>query len=103
MALLSAPAPLTNTGESLCAGDPREPSPIWPLLFKPQAATVPSSKSAKPWLEPAAMAFASLPESAPVIITACGNWLPYVVPLPSWPKVLMPQEATVPSEQSARL
>jgi hypothetical protein len=46
-----------------------EPSPSCPLLFHPQAQTVPSALSAKQWAEPAAIAF--MPGKSPTFAFTC--------------------------------
>ncbi len=44
-----------------------------------------------------------LPESTPDAVTATGTRLVVVLLMPNWPSLLLPQVATVPSEQSAML
>ena len=56
--------------------------PNWPLLFLPQAVTVPSEHKAKWWESPAATAMTVLPASTPVTLTATGTLLFVLLLLP---------------------
>ena len=56
-----------------------------PLVFNPQPKTVPSARSARQWLSPAAIA---------ITLVAPGGTL-------VWPAVLLPHAKTVPSSRSA--
>src|SRR6267143_90724 len=88
-------SPLTCTGVLLLV---HVPLPNCPLLFKPQAQTVPSLFSARLCQYPPAMAVTPL--SPP---TCTGVLLAVFVPLPNRPSTLRPQAQTVPSLFSARL
>jgi hypothetical protein len=59
---------------------------------------VPAEVRARLWYSLAATAVATTP---PGKATATGVGLSVVVPLPSWPKLLRPQEKTVPAEVRA--
>jgi hypothetical protein len=76
-----------------------EPMPSWPKPLYPQAITVPSESSAKLCALPAAIAIAL---ARP--LTGAGAFLRVcVVPSPSCPSSLLPQDITVPSAINARL
>jgi hypothetical protein len=76
------------------------PRPSWPELLSPQAQTVPSERSARLRLSPAAIAVTLIRP-----VTCVGFLLgeEVTVPRPSWPSLFAPQAQTVPSERSARL
>src|SRR5207244_2029845 len=61
------------------------PSPSWPLLFAPQAQTVPSPFTARLWAAPAA-----IDTTCRSPMTCTGRVLPRVVPLPNCPALLSP-------------
>ena len=67
----------------------------------PQAATVPSLHSANEWMSSADTDTTVLPASTPVMSTDTGVDELSVEPLPSRPKALPPQAATVPSLHNA--
>src|SRR5450759_144027 len=75
------------------------PLPSWPWRVRPQASTWPVEVSARLW-SPPAMAVTVVPEGR---LTATGVLLLVVLPLPSWPLLLLPQASTWPVEVSARL
>src|SRR5919199_86150 len=82
------------------------PLPSWPHWLEPQAHTVPSSFSARPWEPPAAMP--STPPGRPltctgVLLEAISSSPSWPLILCSWPLVLEPQAQTVPSFFRARL
>jgi hypothetical protein len=52
-----------------------EPSPSCPLLFHPQAQTVPSALSAKQWAEPAAIAFMPGKSPRPLWVLTAAEFL----------------------------
>src|SRR5450756_2184673 len=76
------------------------PLPSSPSKLRPQASTWPVEVSARLWRLPPAMAVTVVPEGR---LTATGMLLMVVVPLPSWPLLLLPQASTWPVEVSARL
>src|ERR1035441_3231941 len=94
---------LTATGRLLCT--PKVLLPNSPSRLRPQAATVPSPQSARLWSKPAAMATTVRPWSAEpeFVFTATGARRFLLVLSPSWPYLLKPQAATVPSEHNAKL
>ena len=77
--------------------------PSSPELLPPQAATVPSEHTATEKYCPAATPTTVLPASPPVMLTATGVALLVVLPIPSWPLLLLPHVATVPSEHNTTL
>src|SRR5450759_2655880 len=91
------PGRLTATGVLLLVV---VPLPSWPYVLQPQASTWPVEVSARLWLVPPAIAVTVVPEGR---LTATGMLLMVVVPLPSWPLLLLPQASTWPVEVSARL
>src|SRR5438128_351305 len=100
-----APTAHTTTGTSLLVV---VPLPSSPLLFEPQATTVPSSSSARAWLLAAEIALTcsrSLAHGAiwPTAQTATGSALAVSVPLPRSPELFEPHAMTVPPSSSARL
>ena len=95
----STPAVFTSTGRELLI---RVLLPSWPPSLFPQAASVPSEHNARLCPPPAATAMTVLPASMPELLTATGTELLVVLPSPSWPLLLSPQAAKVPSEHSAR-
>ena len=78
----STPLVFTATGTELGVV---LPSPSWPKVLNPHAATVPSEHSARLWTLPAATSTTVLPESTPLASTATGTRLGVLLPLPSWP------------------
>ena len=64
-----------------------EPSPSWPDSFAPQQETIPLSRSAQVWLNPVAIRAASR-----ILLTRVGVSWSVVVPVPSWPSPLLPQQ-----------
>src|SRR5581483_5426101 len=62
--------------------------PSWPLALLPQAQTVPSLRTARLWLAPAAMWITFAGKS---IAAGVGTSL-LSVPFPTWPKVLSPHD-----------
>src|SRR6185437_16722027 len=69
-----------------------------PLLFQPQARTVPSALRAKLCAPPAAMAM-----TRSRLWTSPGVGRDLTVPSPSWPVVLKPHDQTLPPTSRARL
>src|SRR6478735_4824624 len=70
------------------------PTPSWAKLFRPQHHRVPSV------LMPQVVAPLVLIDCHPVSATATGTALPFVVPLPSWPNWLAPQQVAPPQTLS---
>src|SRR6185369_10930724 len=77
------------------------PSPSWPMLLSPQHATVLSARTAHVWSAPTAISRAVTLPAIPD--TARGVLLSSVVPSPSWPKLLLPQQRAVPSARIAQV
>ena len=77
------------------------PSPNCPLELYPQQATEPSSSIAHVWSSPAAIQTAVRP--APSEAVCVGVSLSVVVPSPSCPYELSPQQATEPSSRITQL
>jgi hypothetical protein len=75
------------------------PFPSWPELFSPQHNTVPVGERAHVWYPPAAIV--AMPGPNPE--TPTGTELFFVVPFPSWPEVLRPQQRTSPPAVSAHV
>jgi hypothetical protein len=64
----------------------------------PQQLTLPSGRRTQVYMKPAATAVASV-----IPDTDTGVWLADVVPSPSWPPALSPQQTTPPPERRAQL
>src|SRR5258707_13981102 len=80
------------------------PLPNCPLLFHPQAQTVPSLFSARLCKPPPARAVTPVRKPTPAGPSTCtGVLLLVTVPLPNSPSLLTPQAQTVLSPLSARL
>ena len=77
------------------------PSPIWPHPFSPQQATEPSSSIAHVCVWPDVIDTAVLP--APRLAVWVGACRSVVVPSPTRPNTLCPQQATEPSSSIAHV
>ena len=78
--------------------------PSRPLVCRPQQAVVPSVATAQVCAVPALTEAMSLPANGvPVVVTAVGTSFCTMVLSPSWPLVLLPQQATMPSVVTAQV
>jgi len=75
------------------------PFPSWPERLRPQQRTPPPAATAQVWAPPAAIS--TTPEASPVTWT--GTELFFVVPFPSWPERLSPQQLTPPDVVMAQV
>src|SRR5216684_649079 len=75
--------------------------PSWPLAFEPQAQTVASDLTARPWSSSSPLMATAVAALSP--LTCAGTELLVVELLPSWPEGLPPQSHTVPSDLRAML
>ena len=88
--------PLTTaTGVERKFPVPELPSPSWPNGSFPQQAAVPLLRTAHVCKNAASIITPLMLPPPPV--TTCGVLLPEVVPVPSWPAPLFPQQRAVPS------
>src|SRR4051794_26710499 len=93
--------PLTCTGTLVLAALPDAPLPSSPRVLSPQPQAVPSDRTARAWMVPAAIAVTPLRVPVPPGPTTCTGvaWLvqvaPSVQPLPSWPSPARPQAQSV--------
>src|SRR5690606_783136 len=91
----------TGTGSGSAKADP--PLPSWPRKLPPQQYVTPSA-TAQAWLLPAAMAVTPVSVPVPVgSLTGTGRgWLPPMLPVPSLPEGVLPQQWASPSTVTAQ-
>ena len=96
IALTLLDRPTTSTGVALSTA---VPLPSWPPSLAPQHLTPPPAVTTQVLMPPAAIATTGPPRPT----TSTGVRLPAVVPLPSWPERLRPQQLTPPAIVSAQV